>query len=54
MFKVFGSTLFICSAINVSAYADSIEEVTIIGTRENAQGLPGSAHVIDEQALLKF
>ena len=54
MFKVFGSTLFICSVINVSAYAESIEEVTIIGTRESAQTLPGSAHVIDEQALLKF
>ena len=54
MFKNFGSTVFICSVVNVSAYADSIEEVTIIGNRENAQTLPGSAHVIDEQALLKF
>lgn len=31
-----------------------LEEVTIVGTREQAEGTPGAAHILDSQTLARF
>ncbi|MCY3620384.1 MAG: TonB-dependent receptor [Gammaproteobacteria bacterium] len=34
--------------------ATHLEEVTIVGTREQAEGTPGAAHVLDSETLARF
>jgi Fe(3+) dicitrate transport protein len=40
--------------VNQSANSANIEEITIIGAQTDAQRLPSSAYVVDEQELRKF